>query len=512
MKNTATALAYSFLLSIVTPVQAGTSVWFKPLTESASVNPPNAQTELSAPWITPDGIEQTNVISLREVENTVLSPQESIIRIPAGNASSMFDMTAYDDSGRYLFIPHETPFGAGVTRHDTLTNSTVILFQGDLKGSSSDWSHDYGSFDPCRFTPNRTLFLGEEWTGEGRIMEVLNPFADPQNIQVRELESIANVAHEGINFSKKDPKVIYYVDEWNSGSLYKFVMKHKGDYTSGQTFVLSVDDFLPSGGRPEAHWNEQPEGTVRTGPATWIPLTDSLGNPLPGITNPFRNGPSNDPRTHADTRGGRPAADDAGATPFGRPEDMEITRLRNGHEALYVATTSEASIYCIEILNSQKALVRVFANNETPKNLNFPATSGILNSPDNLAQDALGNIYVIEDAPNNSDTGGDIWFLRDVDNDGIAESLDHFLSIQVDGSEATGMVFNPKNPTEFVVTVQHPDSTNLAQIPNGFGDAIWKFDISNIENQEFVRQLNQTQNQQKAGRKAGRKKAPHQKG
>ncbi len=89
-------------------------------------------------------------------------------------------------------------------------------------------------------------------------------------------------------------------------------------------------------------------------------------------------------------------------------------------------------------------------------------------------------MYIIEDAPNSSSTGGDIWFGRDVDNDGVAESLDHFLSIRVAGSEATGMIFNPTKPMEFVVAVQHPTSTDLTQVPDGFGDAVWVFDVSSI--------------------------------
>lgn len=103
-----------------------------------------------------------------------------------------------------------------------------------------------------------------------------------------------------------------------------------------------------------------------------------------------------------------------------------------------------------------------------------------MNSPDNLAVDALGNVYIIEDAPNGSDVGGDVWFARDTDNDGVAESLDHFLSLQVNGSEATGMIFNPTAPSKFVVAVQHPNSTDIDNYPDGFGDAIWEFDIAGV--------------------------------
>lgn len=465
----------------------GTDVWFVPLTESAPVVAPNDLEELYAPWTTPDDISQVNLMSLREVEDGILSPMQSVIRVPAGTSSSMFDMIAYDDTGEFLFIPHETPFGAGVSRHDIAARSTQVLFQGDSMGASGDWSNDFGAFDPCRFTPNETLFLAEEWAGEGRVIEVMNPFDAPEDIVIRELESIANVSHEGINFSEQDDRVIYYIDEWNSGSIYKFVMSRPGDYTSGQTFVLKVDAF---NGNPADLWNDPSNiNEPRTGTATWVPLTNWLGIPLPGISDPFRNGPTDDPRTNPDTLGGRGAADDAGGTPYGRPEDMEVARLRNGREVLYICMTSENAVYSVEILNSRRARVGILTSGDTPTNVGYAPTTGTLGSPDNLAQDALGNIYVIEDAPNSSDTGGDIWFVRDANNDGVAESLDHFMSIRADGCEATGMIFNPVNPTEFVVAVQHPDSTDLAVVPNGLGDAIWKFDLSSIRNQTFVEQL-----------------------
>lgn len=456
---------------------AGSDLWFTPLTASAPVLAPNALPELQAPWVAPSGITQTNLLSLREVEDQVLSPEQSIVRVPNGTNSSMIDMMAYDDTGEFLFLPHETAFGAGVSRHDIRTRTTQVLFQGDQKGQFGDWSNDFGAFDPCRFTPNETLFLAEEWAGQGRVIEVLNPFDAPEKIQTRELNSIANVAHEGIVFSERDRRVIYFIDEYNSGSVYKFVMRRRGDYTTGQTFVLKVDAF--QGNAREDYNSATNASQPRTGWATWVPLTDAQGNVLPGISDPFDNA----------TLGGRAAADDAGATPYGRPEDGEVTRLRNGREVLYVAMTSENAVYSIEMITERKARVGMLISPATPKNLGFAPTTGVLNSPDNLAQDALGNIYIVEDAPNGSDVGGDIWFARDANNDGVAESLDHFMSIQVDGSEATGMIFNPVKPTEFVVAVQHPDSTNLAQVPNGLGDAVWSFDLSSIDNQHFVRRL-----------------------
>jgi hypothetical protein len=474
---------------------AGTDVWFTPLTESAPVVAANALEELASPWVTPEGIHQKNIISLREVEDQVLSPGQSIVRVPGqGTSASMFDMLSFDPTGNYLFIPHETPIGAGCTRVSLYDNHAEIIFAGDQKGAIDDWSNDYGAFDPSRWTPNNTLLLAEEWAGHGRVIEILNPLAPADQIEHRELNSIANVSHEGINFSQKFDDTIYFIDENNSGSIYKFVMSTPGDYTKGQTFVLSVDAFLSSGGNPAANYNSGANATAtRTGTATWLPLTDEDGVPLPGISDPFVNGP-----VGSASLAGRKAADDAGGTPFGRPEDMSVSRLSNGREVLFIAVTSENAVISIEILEKKtgatakptgKAVVRVMADNSTPKNLGFAPTTGTINSPDNISLDAQGNVYVIEDAPNGSATGGDIWFFRDKNSDGVAESVDHFMSIRVNGCEATGMIFNPANPLEFVAVSMHPTSTDLAVIPDGLGDSVWMFNLANIPNKGFVKSL-----------------------
>ncbi|MBB5350287.1 hypothetical protein HNR46_000511 [Haloferula luteola] len=487
-------LALAALVAGSASTFAGTPTWFIPLTESAPVTSPVSAEELTSPWATPAGISQKNAVSLREVEDEILSYGQSIGRAAnLGSNASMFDMMAYDPQGEYLFIPHETQWSAGVTRYSIYDNHAELIFQGDGNGESGDYTQDFGAFDPCRFTPNGTLFLAEEWAGTGRVLEVLNPYAPVEEIETRVLESIPNVSHEGINFSKKYKDTIYFVDEDNSGSIYKFVMSTPGDYTKGQSFVLSVDDF---DGVASENWNSTANATAtRTGNATWIPLTDEDGNALPGITDPFV-----DDFTNLSYRAGRVASDNAGGTPFGRPEDCAVSHLRNGREVLYFAATSENAVYSVEILGKRRvrgagkvdrAIVRVFASEtDTPKNLGFDATTATLNSPDNLSVDALGNVYVVEDAPNSSSTGGDIWMIRDTNSDGVAESLDHFLSIRVDGSEATGMIWNPVIPTEFAVNVQHPDSTDLANVPNGLGDAVWIFNVTNVADQKFVKRLN----------------------
>lgn len=445
------------------PAFAGTDIFFNPLTQSSAVATPNHVNELTQPWVAPAGISQVQLTSMKEIEAAM---GQSIVRVPGlGTGASMWDMVAFDPTGKFIFIPHETQFGAGLSRYDIENDTTTVLFQGDNGGATGNWSNDFGAFDPSVWTPNNTVIVAEEWAGQGRMIEVTNPMAAPADIQKRELQSIANVAHEGIKFSA-DNKTMYYVDEYNSGSIYKFVMKKAGDYAGkGQTFVLKVDAF---DGDVVANYNAAANvGKARTGLATWVPLTDADGNKLTSA-DPFSNA----------NLGGRAAADEVGGTPYGRPEDLEISKLASRKPVVYFAATSEQSVYSIEELGNGQAEVRLFASETaTPKNLGFPATTGKVNSPDNLAIDALGNIYIIEDAPNGDVIGGDIWFARDTDNDGVAESLDHFLSVQADGAEATGMIFNPAKPTQFVVAVQHPDSTGIAA---GQGDALWVFDLTDV--------------------------------
>jgi len=446
---------------------AATDVFFNPLTQSAAVaQVPNHINELNSPWQVPAGVSYKNLTSLHEIE---ADASQSSVRVPGlGTGASMTDMSAFDPTGRYIFLPHETRYGAGLTRYDIVTDKAVNLFRGDMNGAHDDWSADFGALDPATWTPVNTLLVGEEWSGQGRVFEVMNPMADVdagEAIEMHELNSIPNVSHEGLRFNHAGT-ALYFIDEDRSGSVYRFVPSVAGDYSKGQSFVLVVDAF---DGDAAINWDAGVNATaVRTGMARWVPLTDADGVALPGISDPFDNA----------TRGGRAAANDANGTPFGRPEDVEVGYLRDGNEALYFNATSENSVYSVEELGNGKAMVRLAAGPATPLNLGYAPTSGTISDPDNLAQDALGNIYVVEDKPNGDNVGGDVWFLRDSDGDGVAESMDHFMSLQVKGAENTGMIFNPAKPTQFIINVQHPEST--ADEIDGQGDATWLIDLNEV--------------------------------
>ena len=461
------AITTGILLACAQVASAGTDVFFNPLTQSAAVaQTPNHINELNSPWQVPAGVTYKNLTSLHEIE---ADPEQSVVRVPGlGSNAVMFDMSAFDPTGRYIFLPHETQYGAGLTRYDRTTDKAVVLFKGDMAGQNGDWSHDFAALDPATWTPANTILVGEEWSGQGRLFEVTNPIADVVNgetVIVNELNSVPNVSHEGLRFNH-DGTALYFVDEDRSGSVYKFVPSVRGNYSKGQSFVLRVESYT---GSPSASAGAYPNHNPveRTGMATWVPMTNANGVALT-TANPFDN----------ENRGGRLAADELNGTPFRRPEDIEVGNLKNGHEVAYFTATEELAVYSIEELGNGKAMVRLTADESTMKNLGHAPTTGHVSSPDNLAQDALGNIYMIEDAPNGDNIGGDIWFLRDTDNDGVAESVDHFMSLQVKGAENTGMIFNPANPTQFIVNIQHPEST-LDNV-KGMGDATWLIDIKNV--------------------------------
>ncbi len=494
-------IVIALLLAGTQVASAGTNVFFNPLTQAAAIaQVPDHINELNSPWQVPAGVSYKNLTNMHKID---ADSSQSTVRVPGlGHSASNTDMSAFDSTGRYIFLPHETMYGAGVTRYDTVTDRAVNLFKGNMNGAHGDWNGDFGALDPATWSPNNTLLVGEEWSGEGRLFEIMNPLADVdagETIKLRELNSVPNVSHEGLRFNHAGT-ALYFVDEDKSGSIYKFVPSVKGDYSKGQTFVLVVDAFA---GDSSVRWNVGVNiGEVRTGAAHWEPMTDANGVALTS-TDPFRNGPSRSSNPDL-IRGGRAAADEVNATPFGRPEDVEVGYLANRDEVLYFNATSEHVVYSIEELGNGKAVVREAANRATPRNLGYAPTTAQLDSPDNLAQDALGNIYIVEDKPDPMVAGDDVWFLRDTNGDGVAESIDHFMSLQVKGAESTGMIFNPAKPTQFIINVQHPESTGIA---GGQGDATWMYDLTNVVAPPCIRDENERDDEDRGMHRFGSKQA-----
>jgi secreted PhoX family phosphatase len=376
--------------------------------------------------------------------------------------SGNWDMLTVNETGphagRYLFTVFETS-QSGVQRQDLLTGVVETIWHSPVAGR-------HVSFDPSYWTPWGTFITGEEsWCSApppgcttspyGRLFELRNPLQAPGMINpinnagadFVHRNIIPRTSHEGIQFDKA--MNMYFIDELNGGNIYKYtstatwgqIQSGRAEYfDEGQTFVLRVG----AGNVPNA-----------TGPFVWVPITNQKGVPLPGalvITDP--NGvQSLDARNTTDL----PAFK---GTDYQRPEDMQIQTVQAG-EILYVTTTTTNEVYAINLTTQ---VISLFASRATLNLATNPrvAVGTAFTSPDNLAIDHEGNIYIVEDRGGGEDD--DIWFALDLNKDGDlndpGEGIGRWASNGTVGSEFTGLYFDPKDKRRAWVNIQHPDTGN----------------------------------------------------
>ncbi len=388
-------------------------------------------------------------------------PEAAPLRLSAPHFSQMtivardpsqaarFDSGNYDmhtanetgpDAGRYLFTVFETA-QAGIQRTDLRTMITTTIWQSPQPAPALT---SHVAFDASRWAPWGAFLTAEEsWNDVGqpvsiygRLFEVTNPLAAPADIVIKHRNILPRVSHEGLVFDKKNN--LYFIDERNGGAIYKYTSRKpnakNGDdfFAAGQSFVLRVGD-----------------GTVieATGAFTWIPLTDANGVPLPGaVVVTDANGV-----TSLDGRGTVNLPAFLGSN-YDRPEDMEIKTRKNGRETIFVATTANHKVFSIDLHTDT---VKLFVSRDTTdKGTGLPVGDAFTN-PDNLAIDADGNIYIVEDQP-----GGvqDTWFAYDEDDDGVAEAVGRWASLSTVGAEGTGLYFDKFKPNVAYINVQHPSS------------------------------------------------------
>ncbi len=335
-------------------------------------------------------------------------------------------------AGRYFFAPYETGT-AGVRRFDRETGQSVTIVAEGAQG--------FVSGDASRWTPWGTYLTAEESWGtgstKGRLFEVTNPLAAPGSVNFVSRNVLPRVAHEGLVFDAQNN--LYFVDEFNGGAIYKYVSATPNNgstyFDAGQTFVLKVG-----------------AGTVfeEVGAAAWVPITDATGAALPGVPTVTIGGV-----TVVD---GRAAADFVGATNLNRPEDLEIQTLADGTQRIYFGTTDSHKVYSLDVTAGATPRLRIFFDQNT-----IDAATGLLvgtgfSKPDNIAIDAKGNIYVVEDIGDISTEGFDIWFAFDEDRDGIAEKIGRWASLSTTGAEPSGLYFDKFNPNLAYINVQHAGS------------------------------------------------------
>jgi hypothetical protein len=325
----------------------------------------------------------------------------------AGTGGDLPDMMVLNETGphagRYMYRTHETGSNGAVTMTDMATGVTTLISQE---------SH-YESLDGIVWTPWHTLLFAEERIvatfDDPRVPNAVGGLVyeyDPRTGEVAPRPAVGARSHEGLRFDARGN--LYGISESTpgvngSGAIYRFTPDRRGDLSSGQLYALKVLD-----------------GVSKTGPAVWVPLDRE------------------DSEVNSDA-----TAIAAGATGWARPEDVEIntnTGSTKGGNVMYVATTTDDLVLRIE-LDGDEAFVSNFVDKA-----NTPG----LDSPDNLALDNQGNLWVIED-----NGPSDIFIARiDRANERRATIVERFASLSDCSAESTGFYFDRSSKTAYV-HVQH---------------------------------------------------------
>lgn len=330
----------------------------------------------------------------------ILATQVADFTPVAGSGGDLPDMNTLNETGpeagRYLYRTHETGSNGAITVTDLVTGVTSLAVQQ---------SH-YERLDGIVWSPWRTVLFAEEALNAARrdpafpnALRGLVYEYDPETGVAVARPAIGARSHEGLRFDAQGN--LYGISESTqgingSGAIYKFVPNRRGDLTSGQLYALKV------------------LAASRTGAAVWVPLQGALSE------------------IDSDQ-----SALNAGATGWGRPEDVEIGlstgNSPGGQSIMYVAVTSENLVLKIE-LSGDDAFVTNYVQN----------VAGFTD-PDNLALDVQGNLFIAED-----NGPGDIWVARA----GGGGAIERFASLSDCAAEPTGIYFD-RGAHVLYVNVQH---------------------------------------------------------
>jgi uncharacterized protein len=373
---------------------------FTPLADQAScVVPPSTLGEFATyqPFNLPQGYSQT-----------IIADEVTDFQPVAGSGAGNPDMNTLNETGpeagRFLYRTHEVGSNGAVTVFDLWTGTTSLIAQQ---------SH-YEALDGIAWTPWGTVIFAEE-----RVVAALKDPAvpnavggllyeyDPRTGTTVPRPAFGARSHEGLRFDSQGN--LYGISESTlgvngAGAIYKFVPDTKGDLSSGQLYALKV----LSGSR--------------TGAAVWVPLDRQAV------------------QVNSDNE-----AIAAGATGWGRPEDVEIATStgnnRGGVNVMYIPATSESLVLKIELSGDQ-----AFVTNYVQEGMNVNG----LSSPDNVALDHQGNLFILED-----NSPGDIWVARPRQGSSdVPSEVVRFASLTDCSAEPTGAYFD-RSGTILYIHVQH---------------------------------------------------------
>lgn len=334
----------------------------------------------------------------------------------------------------YLSVNHETNPG-GVTMAEINYNTTTKLWAlTKSRGVSFSAPSLVQTIRNCSggVTPWGTIVTAEEsvtgndtnadgYKDYGWLVEI-----DPVTAQVMshnpsgtkdKLWQMGIMNHENVVVNNAGT-IAYYGEDGGTNLVYKYVMDTPNDLTSGNLYVLKLDQPL-SGGNPT--------GTT----ATWVPVPN---------------------KTKADQNNTANAAQTLGGTAFNGVEDVEISPLDG---KIYFTAKGLNKIYRLQDNGMTASQVEVFAGGAATQ-YSFNTAQGVKTETwgdgnDNLTFDELGNLWVLQDGGKNY-----IWVIAP-DHTAVNPKVRLFASMPA-GSEPTGLTFTPDHKFGFF-SIQHPSST-----------------------------------------------------
>jgi len=349
------------------------------------------------------------------------------------------DFTAYvpknaSSTNGYLSVNHETNPG-GVTMAEINYNASTKLWQLSRSRAVSFSSPSLvQTIRNCSggITPWGTVITAEEQTTSGDVnADGMKDYGwlveiDPATAQVvsqnadgskGKLWQMGIMNHENVVINNAGT-IAYYGEDGGTHMVYKYVMDTPNNLSSGNLYVLKLDQGL-SNGDPVA------------ATATWIQVPN---------------------KTKADQNNTPALAQSLGGTSFNGIEDVDISPIDG---KIYFTAKGLNKVYRLKDNGTTASQVETFVGGLST-NYSFTTAQGTKTEAwgdgnDNLTFDELGNLWVLQDGGKNY-----IWVVAP-DHTQANPKVKLFASMPA-GSEPTGLTFTPDYKFGFF-SVQHPDST-----------------------------------------------------
>jgi hypothetical protein len=222
---------------------------------------------------------------------------------------------------------------------------------------------------------------------------------------------------------KSDSLVAYFgLDDTNNGFIFKFVANQKGNFSSGNLYVLTSSSLLSQNG-------------------TWVQVPNT---------------------TQADRNNSQSLASSLGARNYTRVEDVEI----GPDGMIYFAATTSGRIYRFQDNGSTINNFEIYIEGNIGYTyaINSGTQTTTFASADNLAFDNEGNLWI------NCDGGcSPIWVAK-AGHSMTNQKMELFARTP-SGSESTGATFSPDGKFMFL-SIQHPNTTNNTQVLDAAGNNV----------------------------------------